>query len=130
MPPRLNLNLGPEQLDQLLARMNALGEKREACQEGHHAATLKVRDLKCTAGDPNLAQKRDPPAHSPSLRVFNVVAPEAAQIADIEFPVGDNRVGPRFCLSPVGLAGGREAAFFFVAVGRGLHQRDLTILPV
>lgn len=54
--------------------------------------------------EPRAIKERDTPERL-HLGCLDVVAPEAAKVADVELAIGDNRVGPRLGLPALGLAG-------------------------
>src|ERR1039458_7480256 len=55
----------------------------------------------------------------PGLLRLHVVAEQDVLVAEVEFAAGDDRVGPCFLVTAVGLL---EAAMFLESVGRGFNE--------
>src|SRR5258708_33607934 len=63
-------------------------------------------------------------------RILEVIAPQHAEVAEVEPAVGDHGIGPGLGRAALGLIGRREAALFVVGFRRRLDQGNLALFTV
>src|SRR5258707_14763119 len=95
----------------------SLGTRGSACPSselGHEINRISLPSSRLLAG----------------LRILDVIAPQHAEVAEVEPAVGDYRIGPSLGRAAFGLVGRREAALFVVGFRRRLDQGNLASFAV